>query len=72
MKTKANPIITQTEILNRAIRSIEAEIDDWRKKCEILPEDQKDVMFTASTNELSMKLTALRTMYLFETGTEYV
>ena len=72
MKTKANPIITQTEIINRAISSIEAEIDDWRKKCECLPDDQKEAMFTASTNELVMKLTALRTMYLFETGTEYV
>ena len=72
MKTKATPIITNTEILSRAIRSIDEEISECRRRCDDLPQDMREQMFNASTKELAMKLTALRTMYLFETGTEYV
>ena len=72
MKTKANPIITNTEILSRAIRSIDEEISECRRRCDGLPQEMREQMFNASTKELVMKQTALRTMYLFETGTEYV
>ena len=72
MKTKQNPIITHTEIISRAIRSIEEEISEYRRQCDGLPQEMREQMFNASTKELVMKQTALRTMYLFETGTEYV
>ena len=72
MAKKTEPIITHTEILSRAIRSIDEEISECRRKCEGLPQDMREQMFNASTKELVMKQTALRTMYLFETGTEYV
>lgn len=72
MKTKANPIITQTEIISRAIRSIEEEISECRHRCDGLPQEMREQMFNTATKELVMKQTALRTMYLFETGTEYV
>ena len=72
MAKQTTPIITHTEILSRAIRSIEDEISEYRHKCEGLPQDIREQMFNASTKELVMKQTALRTMYLFETGTEYV
>lgn len=72
MANKTTPIITHTEILNRAIHSIENEIGEWRSKCEGLPQDMREQMFNASTKELAVKLTALKSLYLIETGTEYV
>lgn len=62
--------ITYTEILSRAISSVEADIEDWRLKCERLPTEQKEKMFTTVTEELQRKLGALRVLYLIETGKE--
>ena len=72
MANKTTPIITHTEILTRAIHSIENEIGEWRSQCEGLPQDMREQMFNASTKELAVKLTALKSLYLIETGTEYV
>ena len=72
MAKKTTPIITHTEILNRAIRSIEVEIDDWYEKCEGLPQDQKESMVAMATEDLRAKLDALKTMYRIETGTDFV
>lgn len=60
--------ITYTEILSRAISSVESEIEDWRLKCEGLPLDQRDTLFTTATQELQGKLKALQTLYYIETG----
>ena len=72
MAKKTTPIITHTEIISRAISSIEAEIADWRKKCEGFPQDQKDAMVTMATQELRAKLDALKTLYRIETGSDAV
>ena len=72
MANKTTPIITHTEIITRAIHSIEEEIGKWRSQCEGLPQDMREQMFTASTKDLAVKLTALKSLYLIETGTEYV
>ena len=64
MAKKAVPIITQTEILSRAIRSIEAEIEEWRCKSAILPQD----MIDKAIEEPAQKLEALKTLYRIETG----
>lgn len=71
MAKKTTPIITHTEIYARAIRTIEAEIDEWRRRCAGFPQEERDAMFTASTAELQIKLAALKEMYRIETGTEY-
>ena len=71
MAKKTTPIITHTEILSRAISSIDAEIADWHRKCEGLPQEQKEAMITISTKELRSKLEALKEMYRIETGVEY-
>lgn len=71
MAMKVSPIITHTEILNRAICSIKAEIADWHKKCEGLPQAQKDAMFATATEELRAKLDTLKTLYRIETGVDY-
>lgn len=71
MAKKTTPIITHTEILNRAIYSVEEEIANWHNKCEGLPQEQKDKMFDYATKELQDKLDALKEMYRIETGTEH-
>lgn len=68
---KTTPIITHTEILSRAIRSIEADIDEWRRQCESLPQPHKDGAFEISTKELRAKLDTLKTLYSIETGADY-
>lgn len=70
MKTKTNPIITYTEILARAIGSIEADIQEFRCECATLPEEKREVLFEACTGELTEKLKALKTMYRIETGSD--
>lgn len=68
MKIKTNPIITYTEILARALRTIEADIEEWNRKCEAFPQEQRDTMFAAATKELTEKQETLKTLYRIETG----
>ena len=67
MAKKATPIITHTEILSRAIKSIEAEIDEWRGRCN----DLADTYFEVATKELREKLDVLKTLYRIETGSDF-
>ena len=60
-------MITQTEIIARAIRQIDAECEKWRKDCEGLPEN----MYRQVTAELHSKREDLCTLYLIQTGTDY-
>ena len=69
---KNHPIITHTEIINRAIQSINAEIDEWRERCKGLSKEQADTYFEATTKELREKLDALKTLYRIETGKDFV
>lgn len=68
MAKKNNPTITHTEVICFAIRAIDADMETWRQRCEGLPEDY----FERATEQLRIKLEALKQMYLYETGTEYV
>lgn len=72
MAKKTTPVITHTEILVRAIKSIEAEIDEWREKFNGNPDVFMTGMFEIATAELREKLVALKTLYLIETGTDFV
>lgn len=63
------PVITHVEILARAIRTIDQEIEDWRSKCDKLPNAEH--LFTDATGELVKKRKALKEMYRIETGGEY-
>ena len=71
MAKKTTPTITHTEILARAIRSINAEIDEWRDCCKGLPKEQADSYLDATTRELRAKLETLKTLYRIETGADY-
>ena len=66
---KNKPIITQTEIISRSIRSSEKEIDDLNKIYGSEP-SYADCL-NRMTAELQEKLAALEQMYYFETGTNY-
>ena len=72
MAKKTTPVITYSEILVRAIKSIEADIDDWREKFNGNPDVFMTGMFEIATAELREKLVALKTLYRIETGTDFV
>ena len=72
MSKKSIPVITYAEILTRAVRTVEAEIEEWHVKCECFPEDQVEAMFAKATAELREKLDALKTLYRIEIGTDFV
>lgn len=65
-KKAAKPVITHTEILSLALRSLDAEIGQWEKRCLRHPE-----MLDNATRELKAKREALAYFYQIETGTEY-
>ena len=71
MAKKTTPIITHTEILARAIKSIEADIADWHQMCEGFPQDQKDAMIAQATADLRAKLDTVKTLYCIETGADW-
>lgn len=71
MAKKTTPIITHTEILSRAIKSIEKDIEERLALCEGLPEDIRAEMFNKSTKELREKLETMKTLYRIETGSEW-
>lgn len=70
MAKKTTPIITHTEILSRAIISLESDIEAWQAQCEGLPEEIRAEMFNKSTEELRAKLETLKTLYRIETGSD--
>lgn len=70
MAKKTTPIITHTEILSRAIRSIEGDIEEHQILCDGLPTDIKAEMFNKSTEELRAKLDTLKILYRIETGSD--
>lgn len=69
MARRQTPIITHTEILSRAIRSIEQEIDTWRERCERIPDGEQ--MLKDATADLAAKLDAIKELYRIETGSDY-
>ena len=68
MKKNEMPIITYTEILSRAARTLEVEISEWERRCEGLPSGED--MLERSTADRKEKLKSIRLMYRIETGTE--
>lgn len=69
MAKKKAPIIKHTEILSRAIWSIEQEIEKWRTRCDGLPDGER--IFATVTEELQSKLTAVKELYRIEIGNDY-
>lgn len=68
MKKNEAPLITYTEILSRAARTLEAEISEWERRCEGIPGGED--MLERSTADLKEKLKSIRVMYRIETGTK--
>ena len=66
MANKREPIITFTEIICLAIRSIDSDIESWRERV------QTDFnAFHEFTAPLHRKRDALKQMYRNETGVDY-
>ena len=76
MAKNNGPILTHTEILCFAIRHLESEIEDIKRKGKSLAEKSgnevmaNDIVATL-TEPLTPKLEALKQMYRIETGTDY-
>ena len=66
---KSTPIITHVEILSRAIRNIEDEIDSQKGLMGDNPEFGD--MLAAYIAERTPKVEALKEMYRIETGNDY-
>lgn len=60
-------VLTHTEIYALAIRSIDADIAEWRKRCEGLPEEH----FNDCVSHLMEKREALKQLYKLECGNDY-
>lgn len=68
-KRKAtSPVITHTEILARAIRSIDDELAHWHVACENSGTLEN---YDALTADLQKKRLAINTLYCIETGVDY-
>lgn len=70
MAKKTTPIITHTEIICLAIRCLEQEVEEMRKRCDETP--GMEVMLQAYTSDKEPKLEALRMLYRIETGADFV
>ena len=62
------PVLTHTEILARALRSIDDEINHWREACESSGAIKH---FDDLTAELRAKREAAANLYRIETGVDY-
>ena len=73
MAKKAEPVITYTEILCRAIRSVELELSKYHANMNALPADhplRNDI--SNMMMPLQKKLNAMKQLYEIETGVEYI
>ena len=63
---KQEPMITYTEILSRAIRQMEEELESWETRMA-----GKQDFIDVKCEELCPKIDAAKTLYKIETGTDY-
>ena len=69
MAKKTTPIITHVEILHLAIRQLETQIENQRSLMAGIPEGE--AFLAQYMNERLIKINALKSIYLIETGTRY-
>ena len=71
-RKKSEPILTHTELLGLAYRTLEREVQEWRDKLakagHATEEDEANVEAICSVQ--LRKMEAIRKMYFYETGTE--
>lgn len=71
MTRKCKPVITNTEILARAIRSVDEEMQALAKIASQIPEDKRREWLDPQVNPLKEKREALNMLYCIETGCDY-
>lgn len=67
-KRKPAPVLTHTELLCLAYRSLEQDVRNWELAFAALPEGEHHLEDVCARQLAQMD--AIRSMYLFETGTE--
>ena len=68
-KKKHEHMITYTEILSRAIRQMQEELENWEDRMAGKPGMEEYI--EAKREELCPKIEAAKTLYKIETGTDY-
>lgn len=68
-KKKQPACITYTEILSRAIRQMEDELESWENRMAGKPDMEEYI--EAKRSELCPKIEAAKKLYQIETGTDY-
>ena len=71
MAKRNDPIITNTEILARAIRSVDEELRELEEKASSLPADMRHQWMEPQAKPLRAKREALNMLYCIETGMDY-
>lgn len=71
MAKRIAPIITNTEILARAIRSVDAEMETLERISTQIPMETRQQWLDPQLNPLKAKREALNTLYCIETGIDY-
>ena len=66
---KQESMITYTEILSRAIRQMQEELESWETRMAGKPGMEEYI--EAKRDELCPKIEAAKTLYKIETGTDY-
>lgn len=68
MKKINKPTISHVEILARAYMSYEAEVRDWKERCDAAGMD--NASFEHATESFREKMEAIAVMYKLETGVD--
>ena len=71
MAKKNGPIITNTEILARAIRSVDEEMEKLQVIAFQIPAEQRQQWLEPQLKRLKGKREALNMLYCIETGIDY-
>lgn len=71
MAKRNGPIITNTEILARAIRSVDEEMTALEKIASQIPAEQRQQWLEPQLKPLRGKREALNMLYCIETGMDY-
>lgn len=70
-KKKPEPVLTHTELLCLAYRTLEQDVRHWEEALEKLPPEEKtEGLLSGICHDQLRKMDAIRTMYRLETGTE--
>lgn len=70
-KKRPAPVITHTELLCLAYRALKEDVIRWEKSLAITDQDELTLAMKSICADQFRKMSAIRQLYYFETGTEF-